>query len=98
MQRLSFTNEIQYLLNPHNKKIPDLVFNLNLILDKEGMFRSGGRIDECDLYDYGIIYHILLPNDSHLTKLIILDCHEKFKHLISHLKQIKILIFLVKWG
>lgn len=81
MQKQSFEKEINYLLQPRKKEAPDLVKNLNLFLDKEGIIRSDGRIGKTSAFEYETIYPILLAKDNHLTKLIINDCHDKYEHL-----------------
>ena len=51
MQQQRFANEIAYLKDPKNEKLPDLIRNKSLYLDKYGLLRSGGRHDKCDAYD-----------------------------------------------
>lgn len=51
MQKQSFEKEINYLLQPRKKEAPDLVKNLNLFLDKEGIIRSDGRIGKTSAFE-----------------------------------------------
>ena len=81
MQRQSFVEEIEFLENPKGKKVPDLVNNLNLFLDKNNLIRSDGRIGKVVAFEYDVIHPILLPKKHQLTKLIIEDCHLKCQHL-----------------
>ena len=82
MQKQAFSNELEYLLNPQNKKPPDLVRNLDLFLDKDGLIRSSeGRIGKCEVFTYEVLNPILLPKKHLLTNMIILDCHAQVKHL-----------------
>ena len=61
MQKQAFPNELEYLLNPKPNKAPDLVRNLNLFLDHEGIIRAGeGRLGKCEAFDYELKNHILL--------------------------------------
>ena len=55
-------------------KIPNLVLQLNLFLDEDGLIRVKGKFNNKHHY------LILLPNNSHLTTLIVRDMHEKFMH------------------
>ena len=63
------------------KEIPDLVKNLNLFLDKDGIIRSKGRIAKVNFYDFEILNPILLPKDDHFTNLTIWKAHKSCKHL-----------------
>ena len=82
MQKQAFPNELEYLLNPKPNKAPDLVRNLNLFLDHEGIIRAGeGRLGKCKAFDYELKNPILLSKNHVLTNLIIHDCHKKVKHL-----------------
>ena len=58
----------------HSKKYDDLKKNLNVFIDKNGIFRSRGRFDNSLLPSLPSLqyrYPILLPTDSHLTVLMI---------------------------
>ena len=44
MQRQCFGNEIEFARNPKDKRVPDLVRNLNLYLDPNDILRCDGRI------------------------------------------------------
>ena len=81
MQYQSFSDEIDFLKDPRNKKVPDLVNNLGLFLDKVGLIRADGRIGKSKYFDIGVLHPILLAKDHILTKLIIDDCHCRVKHL-----------------
>ena len=75
-----FKEEIDFLKNPNNN-VPTRVNNLNLFLDSRDVLRSKGRLDQCNSIDYQACNPILLHKDSELTKLIVLDAHERCKHL-----------------
>ena len=83
MQLQCFQNELQYLLNNNNSNIKptNLIYNLNLFLDNNGIIRTAGRIDKTQSYDYEILNPILLHKSHTLTKLLIKYYHEKVKHL-----------------
>ena len=81
MQRQAFSKELEFLSNPSDKLVPDLVNNLNLFLDKDGLIRCDGRIGKTTYFDQSIINPVLLAKDHCLTKLIIEQCHLNVKHL-----------------
>ena len=81
MQRQSFVEEIAYLKDPKGKSLPDLVNNLNLFFDKDGLLRSQGRIGKTTLHEYDLPNPILLAKDHPLTRLIIENCHRNCQHL-----------------
>ena len=81
MQRQSFGEELAYLRDPKGKAVPDLVNNLNLFVDNDGVLRSQGRIGKVTLYEYDLMNPILLAKDHPLTRLIIENCHRNCQHL-----------------
>lgn len=65
--------------SPCIKDMPNLVMQLNIFIDREGILRVGSKMlkSKC----YGINYFpVLLPNNSHLTRLIIESTHAKLSH------------------
>ena len=64
MQQQTFQKEITYLKDPRDTP-PDLVKNLNIFLDDEGILRMDGRIAQTSMYDYERIYPILLAKYYH---------------------------------
>jgi hypothetical protein len=52
---------------------------LDPFVDKVGLLRVGGRIDAADLI-YDEVHPLILPKNSHVSKLIIKMCHEQVKH------------------
>ena len=81
MQRQNFGEELDYLKDPRGKSAPDLVNNLNLFIDKDGILRSQGRIGKATLFEYDLMNPILLAKDHPLTRLIIENCHRNRQHL-----------------
>ncbi|KAJ0169427.1 hypothetical protein K1T71_015014 [Dendrolimus kikuchii] len=78
-QAKTFEEEINYL--QHQKSIPkkSQLHSLNPLLDDNGILRVGGRIHMAQV-DYDKRHPVILPCDSHLTKLIIQDAHDKTFH------------------
>ena len=83
MQASHFASEIECLKSGGTsaRPAPPLIQQLNLFLDEEGILRSRGRVEKSISLDYDAINPILCHKDSHLTKLIIRDTHEKCKHM-----------------
>ena len=82
MQKQCFSREINFLLNsPNSRNIPNLVNQLCLFLDQDGVLRSKGRINKNLLYNFEVINPILLDKEHHFTYLIIMDTHVNCKHL-----------------
>ena len=61
------------------KDVPELVTRLNVFLDEHGLLRVKSKFHK---WKYGAKnqFPVLLPRDSHLTKLIIWDIHETLFH------------------
>ena len=81
MQHECFPKEIEFLKDPRDKPVPELVMNFNLFLDENQLLRSDCRLGKAQYFDKSIIHPVLLPKLHPLTKLIVEDCHFKVKHL-----------------
>jgi len=79
-QSVHFSRVIEYLNCP-SKQVPNLVRNLNLFLDRDGILRAKGRLDKCYSLSYDKRNPILLPKESHLTELFVWDAHFRCCHL-----------------
>lgn len=55
------------------------ILNLNPFMDNNGILRVGGRLENSQL-PYNSKHPMILPYESHLTKLIILDAHANTMH------------------
>ena len=81
-QNIHFSDEITFLQNkPEKSSIPNLVKNLNLFLDQNGVLRSKGRIEKCSKISFNVVNPIILPKTSHLTNLYVNYFHSLCKHL-----------------
>ena len=79
-QSVEFPEILNYFKAPSKvvKKIPSLVSQINLYVDKSGLIRVKGKFSKSNsMYKN---FPILLSRNSDLTKLIIKDFHEKFRH------------------
>ena len=81
MQLECFHKEVDFLKDPRDKAVPELVMNFNLFLDENQLLRSDCRLGKTQCFDRNIIHPILLPKLHPLTKLIVEECHYKVKHL-----------------
>ena len=86
MQRESFSKELDFLEKVREKpsnalRPPDLVNNLNLFIDDDGLIRSKGRLSRSNYYEYDVINPILMGKKHHLTYLLIRQSHFDCKHL-----------------
>ena len=78
LQQQAFPNEIKLLQS--NKTLPSSssLFRLDPILS-EGLLCVGGRLKKSSLC-YKVKHPVILPNKSHITKLIVAYCHAKTLH------------------
>lgn len=77
-QDIDFSEDIKTLLSKgsvHNKGLLKLI----PFLDTDGILRVGGRLQNSDL-PYNIKHPILLAKNNPLSRLIILDAHERTLH------------------
>lgn len=86
MQRESFSKELEFLEkvreNPSTSlRPPDLVNNLNLFFDDDGLIRSKGRLSRSNYYEYDVINPILMGKHHRLTYLLVRQSHFDCKHL-----------------
>ncbi|XP_063969426.1 uncharacterized protein LOC135157513 [Lytechinus pictus] len=84
LQKLKTTRELTdrqatRVRNAELKKTSCL-YRLDPFLDEEGIIRVGGRIDRADV-SRDIRHPIILPRKSHITWLLINDCHSKVNHM-----------------
>ena len=81
MQQQCFSEALAYLKDSKNKRVPELVNNLNLYLDKNHLLRSDGRIGKTRYFEDDIINPILLAKVHPLSSKLVEDCHRRCKHL-----------------
>ena len=80
-QREQFTEVFEFFKhsNVPGKKIPNLILQLNLFIDKNNMLRVGSKISQNRKKDLKFC-PFLLSKSSILSKLIIRDYHERLSH------------------
>ena len=55
--------------------------HLKPFLDEDGILRVGGRASKSEMLTYNEKHPIIIPKDSHIAKLIILNIHKKTHHM-----------------
>lgn len=92
-QRIYFSDVFEYFerKNKRLKDIPNLVKQLNVYLDQQGILRVKSKFARWK-NDNSTYYPILLPKKSQLTYLIVIDLHRKYFHagcysLLSELRK-----------
>ena len=78
-QKKYYGEVISFLKGEINKPKPSIKNQIDLFLDNEDIIRCTGRFKYAPMSDE-VKFPILLPKDSHLTKLIIEDKHKLVKH------------------
>ena len=81
VQPQEFSAEIEYLKKPVRRPMPGIVRALDLFLGPDGLIRSSGRIDQFSHLTYEVKNPILIGKHHPVTRLIMLDCHERCCHL-----------------
>lgn len=78
-QNMDFKNEIKTMQKSQQIEKSSKICNLNPFLDKNGILRVGGRLQNSSL-SYTQKHPMVLSNNNHLTNLIISDAHQKTLH------------------
>ena len=73
-------NQVNQLDIKFNDNLKDLENSLRLRLDDNGLYRSTGRLSQGKTLPYSTKKPILLNRNHELTRLIVLDAHERIKH------------------
>lgn len=79
VQNNEFTEEIKNLKLAKTVSKKSTLYTLNPFLDKKGIVRVGGRIDQANI-DYNTRHPIVIPSKTHLTRLLISEAHEMTLH------------------
>ena len=96
-QRRYYGDIMNFLESPSNERVPCLVKQYHLYLDKDRLIRCRGRLENC-ANTVDAASPILLPRESHFTKLLIMDIHERCCHFgVSYiLSEVRELYWLPK--
>lgn len=83
VQSQHFLNDLKSLRVSKSLNSKSPLLRLNPFLDDDGLIRVGGRLRNSHL-SFNAKHPILLPSDSHLTKLIIFFEHSRHLHAGAH--------------
>lgn len=78
-QHMCFSEEIQDLERHNKVKKRSKLITLDPFVDKNGILRVGGRLREANVSS-DFKHPVIIPNKTHLMKLIIKDAHLKTMH------------------
>ncbi len=84
IQSVEFSEQIRILTNTENQstkrlRTRDPVLKLDPELDENGILRVGGKLRQSNL-PIEEKHPIIVPKNTHVTRLIIQSCHEKVAH------------------
>ncbi|XP_049307343.1 uncharacterized protein LOC125777139 [Bactrocera dorsalis] len=79
-QSASYSLEINQLKEGGNVVKGSELYTLSPFIDTEGVMRVSGRIDAASWLPYDTTRPIILAPNHDLTRLILLDCHNRMKH------------------
>ena len=79
VQSQAFEEEISALTNNVSVKGTSPMFKLNPFVDESGVIRVGGRLQKASIPDK-VKHPIILPRDSHVSKLLVEYLHDRSKH------------------
>ena len=75
----SFPQEIANLKRNQQVSPKSTLASLSPFLDGDEIVRVGGRIERADI-PFSSRHPIVLSPDNELSRLIVMDCHEKLRH------------------
>ena len=79
-QKRYYAKELHDLVSGNISKSSSLL-KLSPFLDKEGIIRVGGRANKGTLLSYEEKHPIILPKESHLSRLLVIRHHQSSSHL-----------------
>ena len=79
IQREAFAKEIEYLQTNEETRPPPYVAQFRLFLDEKGILRCQSRLKHASILEQ-CTKPILLPKCHHVSKLLVIYCHEKVMH------------------
>ena len=93
-QKNCFNDILDYFRfkNVPDRDIPELVLQLNLFVDDDGLLRVKAKCEKLLQTKFNREFPVLLSNTSRLTELLIMDLHKKLSHaskftLLNELKK-----------
>lgn len=80
VQQQAFADEIHHLTSSKNLPTKSPLIKLSPFVDQDGVLRVGGRIKQASV-SYNIKHPIILPNNNHVSFIIVKDLHIKYLHI-----------------
>ena len=68
------------VVNKNTHKEHGLLYQLDPMLDENGILRVGGRFSRAQLH-YSVKHPVILPKEGHVTQLIIRHYHNILRHM-----------------
>ena len=79
IQQISYAQEIRNLMEQQDVSASSSLKTLHPFIDKEGLLRVGGRLQQYTL-PYQTMHHMILPSNHHFTKLVVSAEHIRLHH------------------
>ena len=70
VQKISYAPEIRNLMEQQEVAASSALKTLHPFIDKEGLFREGGRL-QVSTIPYQAMYQMILPSNHHFTNLVV---------------------------
>jgi len=84
VQQISYAQEIRNLMEQQEVAASSSLKTLHSFIDKEGLFRVGGRLQQSTL-PYQTMHQMILPSNHHFTKLVVSAEHIRLHHAVPQL-------------
>ena len=79
VQRISYPQKIRNLIEQQEVAARSSLKTLHPFIDKEGLLRVGGRLQQSTL-PYQTMHQMILPSNHHFTKLVVSAEHIRLHH------------------
>jgi len=91
IQQISYAQEMKDLMEQQEVTASSSLKTLHPFIDKKGLLRVGGRLQQ-SMLPYQAMHQMILPSNHHLTKLVVSAEHIRLHHagpqlLIAYLRE-----------
>jgi len=80
VQQISYAQEMKNLMEQQEVAASSSLKTLHPFIDKEGLLRVGGRLQQSTL-PYQTLHQMILPSNHHFTKLVVSAEHIRLQHV-----------------
>jgi hypothetical protein len=84
VQQAAYTQELQELAEQQEVAKTSYLKLLHPIIDKQGVMRVGGRLQQANV-PFQTMHQVILPHNRHFTKLLVSSEHIRLHHAGSQL-------------